>query len=657
LLPESSAGPATWDKVLYGLPGLPNHLIQKFGQLWLDLYYIGTLNVPLLDLALFDTVLSGAFMLLLPAFGSFSDRLATRWGRRRPLMAVLAPVAALGFMGLMWVPAKTATVVLLWYMGMSLLQRCQRLLQLCYRALGAQMALKSHQRVRVFAWTSVLGGVGLILGTAVPTYLETEWEYRAFGLAVAASIATFYGALVFFVKERSDLGQRKEGHEIVPAILQSCQNYPFVLYLLSQVKDSLSLQETYTFKWLFLLNKHQIFASFLTTFGTAFLISLLWIKLGARVENKNGAIIGYVCTILSVVVSLFLPAEAQPYSFGLAMLHSFLEGIGVGSRNTFLPAVAADCIEYDQLLHGNRREAQFKTTEDIVTNFYGVGYGITLALLGTVGFNAKAALQPGNVMWMMRGLQLFKIATHLLGVVVLYNFPITHRVHQAIIQQVVVRRKGLAVRDPVTGKMLPSAAQVAPVPVRANLDHFAVWEWRLARALLRRPPQGLVLIVVVQVLAGLGFLSLCAVAAGLASLHGGAAPSIMKALGGQGGGGEQRQGSGELAWLLQIEVTGGCLALGCILFNALRLPALLTLLRAWPRHAAFLPRYLLPATTQSTDTGRPSSPGGILLPYGDSEDNEKGTTPSWNPPPPAAPSPPEYFETRLGINDPLLHPR
>jgi len=53
-------------------------------------------QAPLLDLALFDTILNGGLMLFLPAFGSFSDRLATRWGRRcyithHPLPSAMPP--------------------------------------------------------------------------------------------------------------------------------------------------------------------------------------------------------------------------------------------------------------------------------------------------------------------------------------------------------------------------------------------------------------------------------------------------------------------------------------------------------------------------------------------------------------------------------------
>ncbi len=36
------------EKLIYGLPGLPNHLLHKFQRLWLDLYYMESLNVCLL---------------------------------------------------------------------------------------------------------------------------------------------------------------------------------------------------------------------------------------------------------------------------------------------------------------------------------------------------------------------------------------------------------------------------------------------------------------------------------------------------------------------------------------------------------------------------------------------------------------------------------
>jgi len=400
---------------------------------------------------------------------------------------------------------------------------------------------------------------------------------------VAGSIIAFYGLLVLLVKERPDLGQSKEGQEIVPTILQSFQNYPFVLYLLSQVKDTLSLQETYAFKWLFHLDKHQIFFAFLTTFGSAFLVSLVWTKMGPRIENRTGAILGFVCTIFSIILSFCVPAQVKSeFSFGVAILHCFLEGVGVGSRNTFLPAIAADCIEYDQLLHGNRREAQYKTVEDMVTTLYGTGYGLSLALLGAAGFNTKLSVQLETLLWVMRGLQFVKITTHVLGVIFLYKFPITHRLHKEITQQIIVRGKGLPAIDPITGNVLPPTAHAAPASVRSNLDHFALWEWRFVHA--HRSSKGLVLLVMAHITSATALLLSCLAAAILTSFRNGTFQGL--------GAPHEEQGGADSAWLVQIEITGCCLALAWLLFNFLRLPALLTIIRSWNLHKAWLPGYL-----------------------------------------------------------------
>ncbi len=157
-----------------------------------------------------------------------------------------------------------------------------------------------------------------------------------------------------FARER-DVGHKKEGQDTVPTILQACQNYPFLLYLLTQIKDTIILQEVYAYKWIFLLNKDQVFFSFLTTYGVSFLSSLVWTKFG--IENKYGAMLGYITAVLSSLIVLLMPQEDEgaTYLFLWALAHSFVEGIGVGARNIFCPAMAADCIEYDQLRHGNRR--------------------------------------------------------------------------------------------------------------------------------------------------------------------------------------------------------------------------------------------------------------------------------------------------------------
>lgn len=106
-----------------------------------------------------------------------------------------------------------------------------------------------------------------------------------------------------------------------------------------------------------------------------------------------------------------------------------------------------------------------------------------------------------------------------------------------------------------------------------------MWEWRLVRR-FEHPIRTLILLVVHQVIAAACILMGCITAA------------VFTYLAGQQASG--KHGGGDLSWLLPIEVTVACLALGWLLFNALRVPVLFSLWHAWGSQAAYLDDYVAP---------------------------------------------------------------
>lgn len=389
-----------------GRPGLAVKLVYGLGAMgeasfiaavaFVFFYYTAVLGLSgsLVGAALFLGLCADAAVD--PFFGSWSDNIHSRFGRRIPLMAFGGPLMALSVGMLFAPPAGLPDPALFaWLAGWAILVRAGvSMFHVPYVALGAEMSADYHERSSVVAWRTVFG----ILATAIATGLayslffkgegglQKPQGYPAFGWTMAAIIAasTMASTLGLARHAASLPGEPPVGQHLLRRlpgeVAEIFRNRSFrilffsagVCYTAVGVNSAFN-GHAYVFVWK--LRPEMIQAATFAFLGGLFMGVPLTPLVARVLEKKTVAMIGmglvagaWVLLGLPRIVGLVTAAgaAAAPY---LAALVS-LAGLGAGFCAIAFPSMMADAADEHQHLFGRRREGLY---------FAGLGFAFKAA--------------------------------------------------------------------------------------------------------------------------------------------------------------------------------------------------------------------------------------------------------------------------------------
>jgi hypothetical protein len=145
-----------------------------------------------------------------------------------------------------------------------------------------------------------------------------------------------------------------------------------------------------------------------------------------------------------------------------------------------VPAMVADSIDYDELLTGKRREAQFGSFLGLLPKFFSIpGQAVPLAVLASVGFVPNQEQTPQVILCIKIIFAVFPPAFYLTALMVMMRYPISEKVHLAIREGIVAHARGESVTDPICGGLLPPAhGRSVDEDTGWLLDHFSPGELR-----------------------------------------------------------------------------------------------------------------------------------------------------------------------------------
>ena len=155
------AAPATLPlgtRVAYGASAFGENLaINSINQLANAVFNI-TLGVPLLLVGLALSLPRLIDVFLDPFVGNWSDRLRSRWGRRRPFIFVGALMCAAVAAGLWFFPEGRSTMFYFWWLlgGCALMSVAYSILIVPYGALGLELVTNYHERTKLMGTKSIL---------------------------------------------------------------------------------------------------------------------------------------------------------------------------------------------------------------------------------------------------------------------------------------------------------------------------------------------------------------------------------------------------------------------------------------------------------------------------------------------------------------------
>lgn len=194
----SSGLPTRWFAPAYGMGSLGPAIFILTPQILLLFFMTEILAIPPGAAGIGILIPKVWELILDPLLGRWSDRLNTRWGRRRPLMALGALVFLIAFI-MMFSPPDLSSwqSTLLWVVIFyTLTSTGYSLFTVPYATLLAEVTDDPHVRTRIAAWRSAILALGFLLAGALAPWLVAAkgGDHQAYTyMAILIALIAFGG--------------------------------------------------------------------------------------------------------------------------------------------------------------------------------------------------------------------------------------------------------------------------------------------------------------------------------------------------------------------------------------------------------------------------------------------------------------------------------
>ncbi len=344
--------------------------------------------------------------------GMASDRIRTRWGRRRPFMLAGAIVAGISFLLLFSPPSLQGAALALWMMfALIVYSTGYALFTVPYVAMAGEMTDGYHERTRLLSFRAFFIALGQTFSAAGTAAMVGWFGGGSVGYAWMGAVSAAVLSISMIVCFRSTATARIAERETpkinrLAAMRALGTSAPLLLLMGIKIAQYMAIAVNTTTKLLFLLNVLKIgymgMAELTLVQNIVSALSVpLWVSL-ARRTGKRWAYLLASILLMSVYASWFLTGPGTPMSG--VLVRGAVTGVAAAGTTLMSISMLPDVMEYDRLRTGIRREGVFSSCYTIVEKLsFALGAGLIGVLLTSAGFvptlQGNLVAQPASAMF------------------------------------------------------------------------------------------------------------------------------------------------------------------------------------------------------------------------------------------------------------------
>ncbi len=403
-----------------------------------------------------------------PFLGHLTDHTVTRWGRRRPYFLFGFVPFGLTFFLLWVIPRGMSQTGMLLYVIVTVILHVTvfSAMSIPYSSLTAELTPDYDERTSLTGYRMAFSIVAGLVAAAAPLAIVQAFGGTAVGYR---NMAAIFGLLIAVCPLAVFLGTREPGRpkgaaatgpervgprgsapeeaasfSVLEGVRATLANRPFRLalsvYLFTQMGiDVISATFVYFLKhWMRIEGDSSIILGIIFLVAVATLPFWVWFSNRTSKKLAYAVGLGFLAAVLLGVIAL------QPGQINAVYALCVLAGIGLGAAHVIPWSIIPDCIEYDELVTGQRREGMFYGFMSFAQQLASsVALFFTGQALSWSGYVGAAATQTPAALWAIRillgpvpGLMF------LAGITSVLLLPISRRDHARIREELERRRLG-----------------------------------------------------------------------------------------------------------------------------------------------------------------------------------------------------------------------